>query len=79
VAQSWALWHILNKISIENLFPKQPADCVFKSIIFLQQWHQLIRIKDLEAVELLVGLLRKLYQDTHVVTTPTIQAQSGDH
>jgi hypothetical protein len=49
VAQSWALWHIRNKFSIENFFPNQPADYVFKCIIFLKQWRPLFRSKDLQA------------------------------
>lgn len=42
-AQSWALWHIRNKFTIEGRFPRQPADCFFKTSIFLQQWRPLIR------------------------------------
>jgi hypothetical protein len=37
VAQSWALWHIRNKIAMENSFPNQPADCMLKTVLFLQQ------------------------------------------
>jgi hypothetical protein len=34
-AQSWALWHIRNKIAIEIVFPNQPADGVLKTLLFL--------------------------------------------
>jgi hypothetical protein len=34
-AQSWALWTIRNKFSIEAKFPKHPANVVFKTAIFL--------------------------------------------
>jgi hypothetical protein len=73
--QSWALWHI-EKFSIENTFPNQSADCVFKSIIFFQQWHPLFRSKDVEVVELLLEILHKLYLDTMVVTSSSSRAQS---
>jgi hypothetical protein len=33
-AQSWALWHIRNKFTIEKKLPKQPADCFFKLLCF---------------------------------------------
>jgi hypothetical protein len=35
-AQSMALWQIRNKIAMENSFPNQPADCVLKTLVFLQ-------------------------------------------
>jgi hypothetical protein len=34
-AQSLALWHIRNKLTIEQKFPNQPADCAFKTIFFV--------------------------------------------
>jgi hypothetical protein len=64
-AQSWALWHIWNKIAIEKSFPNQPADWVFKTLLFLQQWWPLLRSKDNIDVEIMEELLRKLYQDTY--------------
>lgn len=45
-AQSWALWRIRNKFSIEGVFPNQPADCVFKTVLLLQQWRPLTGSKD---------------------------------
>jgi hypothetical protein len=57
-AQSWALWHIRNKIAMKNSFPNQPADCVLKTLLFLQQWRPLFKNKDLAAVEILKELLR---------------------
>jgi hypothetical protein len=69
-AQSWALWHIRNKIVMEHLFPNQPADCVLKTCIFLQQWRPLLKAKDLAAVEILEELLRKLHQDTRSSPAP---------
>jgi hypothetical protein len=63
-AQSWALWHIRNKIMMEQSFPNQPADCELKTYLFLQQWCPLLKTKDLAAVEILKELLRKLHQDT---------------
>jgi hypothetical protein len=55
---------IRNKIAMEHSFPNQPADCVLKTLLFLQQWCPLLKTKDLTAVEILEELLRKLHQDT---------------
>jgi hypothetical protein len=69
-AQSWALWHIRNKIVMEHSFPNQPADCVLKSCIFLQQWRPLLKARDRAAVGILEELLRKLHQETRSPPTP---------
>jgi hypothetical protein len=34
-AQSWALWNIRNKITIEHKLSSHPADCIFKTSLFL--------------------------------------------
>jgi hypothetical protein len=41
VALSWAFWTTRNKFSIEAKFPKHPANCIFKTAIFLQLWRPL--------------------------------------
>jgi hypothetical protein len=64
-AQSWALWNIRNKFSIEGTFPKQPADCVFKTTILLQQWRPLARSKDVELVDGLISLMKTLFLNTY--------------
>jgi hypothetical protein len=64
VAQSWALWHIRNKIAMENSSSNQPADFMLKTLLFLQQWRPLFKNKDLAAVEILEELLCQLHQDT---------------
>jgi hypothetical protein len=69
-AQSWALWHIRNKIAMEHSFPNQPTDCVLKTSLFLQQWHPLLKTKDLAAVAILEELLRKLHQDARSSPAP---------
>jgi hypothetical protein len=64
-AQSWALWNVRNKFSIEGIFPKQPADCVFKTTIFLQHWRPLARSKDVELVDGMISLLKTLFLQTY--------------
>jgi hypothetical protein len=44
-AQSWALWNIRNKITIEHKLLSHPADCIFKTSLFLQLWRPLLRSK----------------------------------
>jgi hypothetical protein len=69
-AQSWVLWHICNKIVMEQSFPNQSADCVLKTFVFLQQWRPLLKTKDLAVVEILEELIRKLHQDTRFSLAP---------
>jgi hypothetical protein len=63
-AQSWALWIIRNKFTIEHKLPSQPADCFFKTSIFLQLWRPLLKNKPNTKMELLLEMLRALYQQT---------------
>jgi hypothetical protein len=63
-AQSWALWIIRNKFTIEHKLPSQPADCFFKTSIFLQLWRPLLKNKLNAKMELLQEMLRALYQQT---------------
>jgi hypothetical protein len=65
-AQSWALWNIRNKMTIEHKFPAQPADCFFKTSLFLQLWRPLLRNKLNAKMELLLGILRSLYLQTRL-------------
>jgi hypothetical protein len=60
-AQSWALWNIKNKLSIEHKLPSQPAECFFKTSFFLQLWRPLLRNKLVDKLDCLMDLLRTLY------------------
>jgi hypothetical protein len=60
-AQSWALWNIRNKITIEHKLPSQPADCFFKTSIFLQLWRPLLKNKLKTKMEFLLEMLCSLY------------------
>jgi hypothetical protein len=46
-AQSWAHRLLRNKFTIEGKFPGRPANCVFKTILFLQLWRPLQKSKAL--------------------------------
>jgi hypothetical protein len=63
-AQSWALWLIRNKLTIENSFPKQPADCFYKTVMFLQLWRPLLKEKHADKLDVMIGALRSLYRQT---------------
>jgi hypothetical protein len=65
-AQSWALWNIRNKMTIEHKFPSQPADCFFKTSLFLQLWRPLLRNKHNSKMEHLLDILRSLYLQTRL-------------
>ena len=65
VVQSWALWTTRNKFSIEENFPRQPANVIFKSLLCLQQWRPLIKPKLLPLTEELVKMLQDTYATTY--------------
>jgi hypothetical protein len=67
-AQSWALWVIRNKLTIEKSFPKQRDDCFFKTAMFLQLWRPLLKEKHVDKLDAMVGALRSLYRQTRVIT-----------
>jgi hypothetical protein len=67
-AQSWALWLIRNKLTIENSFPKQPADCFYKTAMFLQLWRPLLKEKHADKLDVMVGALRSLYRQTRLIS-----------
>jgi hypothetical protein len=68
-AQCWALWLIRNKLTIENTFPKQPADCCFKTATFLQLWRPLLMEKHVDKLDAMVEALRSLYRQTRVTSS----------
>jgi hypothetical protein len=73
-SQCWALWLIRNKLTIENTFPKQPADCFFKTATFLQLWRPLLKEKHTDKLDAMVETLHSLYRQTRVIST---QGQPG--
>ena len=54
----WSLWTTRNKLTIKHVFPAKPADCLFKSCIFLQQWRSLTKPEDRDALNLLISKVR---------------------
>jgi mannosylglycoprotein endo-beta-mannosidase len=70
-AQSWALWNIRNKITIEHKLPSHPADCIFKTSLFLQLWRPLLKNKLSDKMDIMLELLRVLYLHSRVASTPT--------
>uniref|UniRef100_A0A8R7K1N1 Reverse transcriptase zinc-binding domain-containing protein n=1 Tax=Triticum urartu TaxID=4572 RepID=A0A8R7K1N1_TRIUA len=54
VALMWTLWTTLNKMVIEQIFPRRTSDSFFKFLTFLQYWHLLARhrVRDLLGVML---------------------------
>ena len=61
LAQSWALWHVRNKLSIQAKLINQPADVIYKTIIFLQLWTLNAKAQDRDELERMVGELRLLH------------------
>ena len=61
VAQSWALWNVRNKLSIEHKIIKHPADIIYKTLIFLQLWCLNAKPVDRSRLGELVGRLKLLY------------------
>jgi hypothetical protein len=63
-AQSWALWTTRNKFSIEAKFPKQPANCIFETTIFLQLWRPLAKPKVHPMLDEAVPKLKEIVKAT---------------
>jgi hypothetical protein len=59
LAQAWALWTCRNKLVFERRPVKQPADIIFKTLIFFQLWTPLAKEKDKGALEWLGCELRR--------------------
>jgi hypothetical protein len=57
----WTLWNLRNKFSIDGVFPRQPADALYKMSMYLQVWKLVARKKDREAVEWAVTRIRTLH------------------
>jgi hypothetical protein len=60
-AQSWALWNIRNKLTIEGKLINNPADAFSKMSIYMQSWRVLIRQRDRELLEVALGEVRHLH------------------
>jgi hypothetical protein len=61
LAQSWVLWRIRNKLTIEIKFPNHPADIIYKMTIFLQLWSKHSKSRDQEGLCWMINELRELY------------------
>ena len=71
VAQSWTLWNIRNKLSIERRIIKHPADVIYKTLIFLQLWCLNAKDKDRPRLEALVGKLKLFYTNNRPRRSPS--------
>ncbi|KAK1669324.1 hypothetical protein QYE76_057483 [Lolium multiflorum] len=61
LAQSWALWTIRNKLSIEKKVINHPADFIYKTVIFLQLWRPKFKGLEREGLCWMERELRELY------------------
>jgi hypothetical protein len=57
-AQSWALWTTRNKFILESKFPKQLANLIFKTFLFMQQWRVWQKAKMLSILDEMIALLK---------------------
>jgi hypothetical protein len=61
LAQSWALWTVRNKLAIEKRLISNPADIIYKTIIFLQLWSLKAKGREKEGLSWMARELRELY------------------
>jgi hypothetical protein len=61
LAQSWALWNVRNKLAIEKKLISNPADILYKIIIFLQLWSLKAKAREKEGLSWMARELRELY------------------
>jgi hypothetical protein len=64
VAQSWALWNIRNKLTIEGKLIGNPADALFQMSLHMQHWRVLVRPKDRDLLDVALDEVRRLYART---------------
>ena len=69
-AQAWELWTIRNKFTIEAIFSRQPADCVFKTMLMMELWRPLLRDKEGCLANMLVEALSNIYNATRSPPAP---------
>jgi hypothetical protein len=60
-AQSWALWHIRNKLTIESKIIHHPAGVIFKTLILLQLWEPTAKPEDKSSLKWMIRKLRELH------------------
>ena len=58
------LWNMRNKFTIEGVFPSQPADGLYKMIMYMQVWKSVARRQDRDMVEVAIGRIRSLHAAT---------------
>jgi hypothetical protein len=61
LAQSWALWLIRNKLTMESKLIRHPADIIFKTLFCLQQWLILAKPLDRPWLRWLISELRRVH------------------
>lgn len=61
LAQSWALWNTRNKLAIEKKTISNPADIIYKTIIFLQLWSLKFKSREKEGLSWMARKLKELY------------------
>jgi hypothetical protein len=69
LAQSWALWNVRNKLAIEKKIIANPADIVYKIIIFLQLWSLKCKSREKEGLSWMARELRELYASLRPAAT----------
>jgi hypothetical protein len=60
-AQSWALWLTRNKLSIESKLIRNPADIIYKTLVFLQLWTPTTSARDQPSLRWMISELKQLH------------------
>jgi hypothetical protein len=60
-AQSWALWIVRNKLTIEGKLIDRPADVLVQMMIFMQRWRALTRRRDRDLLDATREAVRRLH------------------
>jgi exonuclease III len=61
IAQSWALWVIRNKLTMESKLIRHPADVTFKTMLFMQHWLGVAKPADRPWLRWLIAALRSIH------------------
>jgi hypothetical protein len=61
VAQSWVVWLIRNKLTMESKLINHPAVNIFKTMLFVQLWSLLAKPQDRPCLKGVASMLKQLH------------------
>ena len=67
-ALALVFWATRNKALVEGNIFNQPADLIYKMVVFLRLWRQLARLGDRQRIDIFISKLRNQCHELHQAT-----------